>query len=185
MAEEAEEAGTGGAGEEDSGVITAWQEGTPWALVAPAAASSAVDSRVNGATGADTSPRRPSQPREDDQTREVRAAPSSSPADEGTAPADGLAPSRAAEAPLNLFAAGAGLTKNMDVKPRRQKPSKARIEHLLVVARGPKQPPAKLEAREPAAGVSLRRPGSRGHIRRAGAGLRSPRDRSRPWGNQP
>ena len=92
-------------------MITAWQEGTPWALAALAAASSAVDSRVSGATGAHSSLRRPSRPHEDDRAGEARAAPYFPSVNEGAIPAGGLAPSGAAEAPFNLFAAGAGLTK--------------------------------------------------------------------------
>ena len=110
-AEGTEGAGTSGVGEEDGSMIMVWQEGTPWALAAPATASSAVDSRVSGATGADSSLRHPSQPREDDRAGEARVAPSFPLADEGAIPAGRLAPSGAVEAPFNLFAAGANLIK--------------------------------------------------------------------------
>ena len=42
--------------------------------------------------------------------------------------------------------------------------NKTRIKHLLVAARELEQPPAILEAREPAAGISLERLGSRRHV---------------------
>ena len=57
--------------------------------------------------------------------------------------------------------------------------SKTRIKHLLVIDRGLKQPPAELEAREPAAGINLKRLRSRRRV------YRSPWSRSRPAGNQP
>ena len=110
-AEGTEGAGTSGVGEEDGSMIMVWQEGTPWALAAPTTASSTVDSRVSEAMGADSSPKRPSRPREDDRAGEARAATSFPLVDEGAISAGGLAPSGAAEAPFNLFTAGDGLTK--------------------------------------------------------------------------
>ena len=111
-------------------------------------------SGVAWATGAELTPARPTWPREDDRAGEARASPPPSPAGGSVAPGEALG------APFSLFAAGIGLAKEYGRQASTiGAGSKTKIKHLLVVDHGLKLPPAELEAREPAAGVSLRRLG--------------------------
>ena len=77
----------------------------------------------------------------------------------------GAAPDGASGAPFSFFAAGASLAKRYRHQASTTKQGiKTRIRHLLVAARELEEPPAILEAREPAAGISLERLGSRRHV---------------------